>query len=263
MSRSVATHRGCRSEASRIDNFCSMPPTDAANTAVADTKVRCSEAVKYVLQTVIQTAVAVVKEKNPWPSALRPMETRLAAQNLDWRSSPGSIIEVLLRCVGLDWSRSGQTVWRVADPTSKLLFRAPEKSGSLRPAAARPTTIGSLDTAELEHDAVAGGAGSEASQRAAARARPEPPRVLECVAPDAADRLKRGTGCSSAGWATTQYPATKKRWPTTWEPTADMTDVAVKEFTSEHGGPRQAPRFDRDRPTPSLDARPAQGLNLS
>ena len=171
-----------------------MPPTDAANTAVADTKVRCSEAVKYVLQTVIQTAVAVVKEKNPWPSALRAMETRLAAQNLDWRSSPGSIIEVLLRCVGLDWSRSGQTVWRVADPTSKLFFRAPEKSGSLRPAAARPTTIGSLDTAELEHDAVAGGAGSEASQRAAARARPEPPRVLECVAPDNADRLKRGTG---------------------------------------------------------------------
>ena len=64
----------------------------------------------------------------------------------------GQIIEVLLRCVGLDWSRSGQTVWRVADPTSKLFFRAPEKSGSLRPAAARPTTIGSLDTAELEHD---------------------------------------------------------------------------------------------------------------
>ena len=121
---------------------------------------------------------------------------RLDLSGINYKKNVGHVIEMLLRKVGLDWSSSGRLLWWTSRgrEAGSLAWKQPARAGSRKPADARPSTIGDLDDAELEHDATAAGAGSRAAQRAAEAARPEPPRVLERVRPERADRLKRGTG---------------------------------------------------------------------
>ena len=120
----------------------------------------------------------------------------LDLSSINYKKNVGHVVEVLLRKIGLDWSITGRLLWwkaRGCDAGS-LAWKEPAATGSRRPAEARTSTLGGLDESELQHEASAVGAGSAAAQRAAEAARPEPPRVVERVRPDASDRLKRGTG---------------------------------------------------------------------
>uniref|UniRef100_A0A6T7WPS6 Uncharacterized protein n=2 Tax=Prymnesium polylepis TaxID=72548 RepID=A0A6T7WPS6_9EUKA len=122
----------------------------------------------------------------------------LDLSSLNFRKNVGHVFEALLRRLDLDWSADGKALWWRADGRSSndaLSWQEPKSWRSRMPKETRAgSTLGGLDPAELQHDTSAAGVGSTAARRAADDARLEPPRALEFVKPEAAGRLKRGTG---------------------------------------------------------------------
>jgi hypothetical protein len=120
---------------------------DHGGTSGVSVKCRVAPEINHVLQTIFQHAGSDVQ------TGVLDM---LDLSQLDWKSNSGIVIEALLHCVGLRWSRDGKRVWRVAKPEDVIEWVPKgERAGraSLRPASRGPTVREEVEAAGVEHDA--------------------------------------------------------------------------------------------------------------
>ena len=131
------------------DELIDAGDTGGPHSAKRIDKVRASEPIKFVLQTITQHAAEAFHKK------LKPLSDvlgRLDLSNITWKSNAGDVIEALLRAAGFGWSRCGKKVWRRADKNECIEWRQPARPNSLKPAAPRATALGGLAAVDLQHD---------------------------------------------------------------------------------------------------------------
>ena len=183
--------------AARLDDDSGGAPSSS----VASERIVVPTDVKLVVQTVLQHVTAEAG------SAKQLLAARVLAHlNITKPSGArwqlGHVVRNLLSNF-FAWAAGGKRAWLKALPDEVMVWETPKEGSdgrrrSSNPAPQRATALGDLDDAELQHDGTAEPtAGSAAAQRAVATAQPTPTRVLERVKPDAADRLKRGSGCGN------------------------------------------------------------------
>ena len=161
------------------------------------TKARCSDAINNVHTIICQQAHTGSPILNSLVALSSSSSSRTTSlQDVHFQSNLGDILAVALYALGLDWSANGKELYRRAEPKDRLKWREPKASNTRAPKEERNTVLGRLEHLNLAHDAdeAAATGGGRAAQRAAERARPEVPRVLELCRPDPYDRLQRGTG---------------------------------------------------------------------
>jgi len=183
--------------AARLDDEAGGAPSSS----VASERIVVPTDVKLVVQTVLQHVTAEAG------SAKQLLAARVLAHlNITKPSGArwqlGHVVGSLLSNF-FAWAAGGKRAWLKALPDEVMVWETPKEGSdgrrrSSNPAPQRATALGDLDDAELQHDGTAEPtAGSAAAQRAVAAAQPTPTRVLERVKLDAADRLKRGSGCGN------------------------------------------------------------------
>ena len=77
----------------------------------------------------------------------------LDMSSLHYQSNLGQITEALLQGAGFDWSATGKSMWRKADPSAKLAWREPKASNTRAPKEARQTTLGGLVATQHDREA--------------------------------------------------------------------------------------------------------------
>ena len=207
-------------------------PDDKRAAESSSKKVRCSVEITRVLETLLQHHIDPVGPESA--AVLRPLKLTKPT-GAKW--GLGHVVAAVLRTV-YDFSTTGKEIWRSANASIKLKWREHSGRSSLRPDAQRATALGGLDVAELQHDsATVTPSGSAAQQSAAEAALPEPPRTLQLAKPDAADRLKRGSG-----WGNT--PRSLSRCCVCEQEALDTLVLIVQEHAMCCGAPLQ--RVDGD-----------------
>ena len=153
-------------------------------------KIRCNPPIIKVLTTIFQDAP---NNRKGLPSGVL---SRFDLGSIDWNGNRGEVVAALLSYAGLQWSASGDELWDSADsdPAHRLRWQPPVKPTSLQPAAERETTRGRLGAETAEHDSAGGNTTNFAARRAAEDAACFGLQPLKLVAPNAIDRLRRGTG---------------------------------------------------------------------
>ena len=131
--------------------------------------IRVDPSIKMVLTTMMQHAADAFHGVKNLPFLFGGLDLK----DIHFKSNPGTVVAALLKALSFNsWSGDGKLLWRGRDKDGAVSFREPDatKRASLRPAATRVTTLGSLQDGDLEHDPEADEGGSAAQQRAAAMA---------------------------------------------------------------------------------------------
>ena len=155
--------------------------------------IRVPREVKTMLETVLQHHLG------PGGKGTRTAAAERVLRGLDIKKGKGkwNLGHVVAALAGTVFSwDTGKQVWRLGDTDQAPIEwnETSGKGGSNRPVPERATAMGSAASVNMQHDAAAPTTGTTAAKRAAASRRPEPPRALELVPAEAADRLVLGSG---------------------------------------------------------------------
>ena len=166
-------------------------PTDTP--ASRSPQVKLSRVVVNVLRTILQVAVGALENKVDPPAVLSGLDV---SGITSWQDNLGTVVEALIGAAGFEHSSDGSKLWRRGHPSEVLSRCSRPITQHRRPKGERPTAIGAIDPAEVQHDSAgsAPSSGSAARQRAAQAARPGMPHAaLELVAPNASDKITLGS----------------------------------------------------------------------